>query len=113
MPWTARSDLRRLSDADLASRCRILNAEIDTLQQARRPGCGRRGLLRHPVAYWLWGRLKWSDLGRISTFATWGLTGAGTAPMPTPDSANLHTALCELQDVVEEMQRRVAGKETL
>ncbi|MDI4656637.1 hypothetical protein [Xanthobacter autotrophicus] len=114
MAWNLRSDLARLPDSEIATRCEALWREIDTLGQdkrARRHASGTRGFLRHPRAYMFWGIFRLSGGGLLEALVS--------ALVPSPKAGDkltgtravsLHVALCELQDLIDEMKARRSAR---
>ena len=99
-----RGDLAKLSDAELTDRLQTAWAAYDAADV--RPSrlilwYSRRGPVRHPWAYRL--------------FSIAGLSGMGghylgTGPFLRFDAYDQHLTLCEIRDLTDEMERRVAHR---
>ena len=105
-----RSDLARLTDAELAKRCDAVWAEMEELERDRgalRTSPRWRGPVRHPRAYLFWAMVRSSGAGELdillSAFAANTSLADVVSRLPR---IRLHLALCEMQDILDEMKSR-------
>jgi hypothetical protein len=106
-----RSDLRRLSDAELAQR---LQEAWHTYERAeKRPkwstiSLSARGPIRHPAAYRLVAALSNTGGSMVEVLVSILLMGKKTERFLRSDRASdIHLSLCEVKDITEEIERRV------
>jgi hypothetical protein len=113
-----RSDLAQLSDAELARR---LEDNWQRYEAAQRrpfwswswwPFMGTRGPIRHPHAYRFFAALSGDNGNWLSLlFATaFSHKGGERLLWKSDPKLDAHLTLCEIQDIVEEAERRVAKR---
>jgi hypothetical protein len=113
-----RGDLAKLSDAALVER--IENAWQDYEVAARKPR--RRGKLagswngpiRHPWAYRFTSAIYWRYgflAGRMGTIGDFG--AASLLGFRAPPEIDMHLTLCEIRDLMDELERRVIHRREL
>jgi hypothetical protein len=112
-----RGDLAKLSDAALVKR--IENAWQGYEAAARKPRRGElagswNGPIRHPLAYlftsvvdWRFGRLA----GRMGTIGDWSV--GSLVGFRRPPEIDMHLTLCEIRDLMDELERRVVRRREL
>lgn len=105
-----RSDLARLTDAELAKRCDAIWADVEELERERGPLRASprwRGPLRHPRAYLFWAMVRAGSASELdillSAFAANTSLADVVSRLPR---IRLHLALCEMQDILDEMKSR-------
>ncbi|MCL8384952.1 MULTISPECIES: hypothetical protein [Xanthobacter] len=105
-----RFDLARLTDAELAQRCDAIWADVDQMQDDRgtiRTSPRWRGPVRHPRAYLFWAMVRGSSAEELeillSAFAANTSLADVVSRLPR---IRLHLALCEMQDILDEMKSR-------
>lgn len=105
-----RFDLARLSDAELAKRCDAIWADVEELERDGGPirtSPRWRGPVRHPRAYLFWAMVRQSSAAELeillSAFAANTSLADVVSRMPR---IRLHLALCEMQDILDEMKSR-------
>jgi len=106
-----RSDLRRMSDAELAAllaRCWERHDAAQALASPFALSASSRGFIRHPAAYPLISVL------RVSLGITWSMGlafGFGLESLLFPSYRalmNMHLSLCDIADINDELERRRA-----
>lgn len=115
-PINLRFDLRHLSDDELARRIADAMRDQEAADRWRGwwfPGLihGRRGPIRHPRCYRFIGALSAGDGGLLTGLVACLLSSKSFERLLRMSSAaKSHISLCELQDLVEEAQRRIAKR---
>lgn len=105
-----RFDLARLTNDELGERCEAIWAELDQLESDRGPvrTVKRwRGPVRHPRAYVFWAMLGNSGGGELDVLVSAFAANTALADVLTHTPAiRLYLALCEMQDILDEMKSR-------
>jgi hypothetical protein len=112
-----RGDLAKLSDTALAER--VEKAWQDYEAASGKPRRGElagswNGPIRHPLAYRFTSMIDWRlpwltrRMGTIGDFSVASLLG-----LRAPPEIDMHLTLCEIRDLMDELERRVARRKEL
>jgi hypothetical protein len=112
-----RGDLAMLSDAALVEQ--IENAWRGYEAAARESRRGRlagswNGPIRHPLAYQFTSMIDWRFgglAGRMGTIGDWSV--ASLLGVRRPPEIDMHLTLCEIRDLMDELERRVVRRKEL
>lgn len=105
-----RFDLARLTDAELAARCDAIWADMEALEHDRgalRASPRWRGPIRHPRAYLFFAMAGSGSASELDILLSAFVSGTALADVVSRlPRIRLHLALCEMQDILDEMKSR-------
>ncbi|HZO47309.1 MAG TPA: hypothetical protein VFB68_15545 [Xanthobacteraceae bacterium] len=116
-----RSDLAKLSDAELATRLETAWNSYEAANKLKKSWwsrwsfLGSRGPIRHPGAYRFLAALRSGAGGEawlLPLFALLSIRSKSEESVRRlDDNASMHIDLCEINDIVEEIERRVSRRQ--
>ena len=115
LPVNLRSDLAKLTDAELAEQLEDAWRKYETTEKRPlsrwvfSPMFQTRGPIRHPRAYRFMAALQGGSGSWLDLLFASALSGKKTEGfLRTDPGADRHLNICEIQDITDELERRIA-----